>query len=84
MDLGDHGSHYVAGSSRYLLSWPFSLIHAASQPSNMLHTLILGPTKADCGWWEEKSHCVNLPHTHLQPVTAATPSKEHATEEVKL
>ena len=42
MDLGDHGSYYVAGSSRYLLSLPFSWIHAASQPLNMLRTLILG------------------------------------------
>ena len=52
MDLGDHGSYYVTGSSRHLLSLPFSWIHAASQPLNMLRT--------------------NLPHAHLQPVTAVS------------
>ena len=69
MDLGDHGSYYVAGSSRYLLSWPFSWIHAASQPSNMLRILILGQMVG-----REESLACDCSQL------SATPSKEHATE----
>ena len=76
MDLGDHGSHYVAGSSRYLLSWPFSLIHAASQPSNRLWMV-----------GRKETLCKLAPYTLAAcdcSQLAATPSKEHATEVVKI
>ena len=68
MDLGDHGSYIVAGSSRYLLS---ALLLDSCSLTTFKHVAYTYPW-ADGGWWEEKSHWANLPHAHLQPVTAVS------------